>query len=61
MHEILKLATLFENKIASKNQFVYHIKPNNFKGKIIYPLSELETICPSLYKSEIKKYKGRED
>lgn len=56
---ILKLARKFENK--TKNQFVYHIKNSNFKGKYIYPLSELEKSYNDIYKKEIKKYKGREN
>lgn len=45
--------------MTAKN-FVYHIKSSNFKGDYIYPLSQLEEVNPSVYKKEIKKYKGRE-
>lgn len=58
INSILKLAKEFEEK--TKSQFVYHIKSPNFKGKYIYPLSELKNTYPDLYKKEIKKYKGRE-
>ena len=55
---ILRLAKNFEEK--TKNKYVYHIKSTKFKGKYIYPLSELENYHPNIYKKEIKKYKGRE-
>ena len=55
---IIKLAKEFENK--TKNQFVYHLKSPDFRGKYIYPLLKLEEVYPDLYKKELKKYKGRE-
>lgn len=61
--KILKLAQSFElEALGAKNkkQYVYHIRPSKFKGKYIYPLSELEDVYPEIYKNEIKKYKGRE-
>lgn len=58
---ILKLAKKFEEKTRSNTQYAYHIKNHNFKGKYIYPLSELEDNYPSIYKKEIKKYEGREN
>lgn len=58
---LIALAKYFENKTASKTtQYVYHLKPNSFKGNIIYPLSKIENEFPSIYKKEINKYKGRE-
>ena len=57
INAILRLADQFE-KIAS-NQYAYHIKNDNFKGKFIYPLSELEEVYPAIYKQEVKKYQGR--
>lgn len=64
IEEILQLAQVYELKALGakpKNQFIYHIKNPSFKGKYIYPLSELQTIYPDLYKKEMKKYKGREN
>ncbi len=54
---LVKIADKFEKK---SSHYVYHIKCNDFRGKYIYPLSELQDIYPDLYKKEIKKYKGRE-
>ncbi len=61
MTDIFKTAKYFEDKLASKNQYVYHIKTKDFEGKYIYPLSELKEIYPKIYKKEIKKYNGREE
>lgn len=55
---LIRLAKKIENK---SEKYVYHIKAPNFKGKYIYPLSELEATQPSIYKQEMKKYKGREN
>lgn len=55
---ILKLAKEFEHK--TRNQYVYHIKSSNFKGRYIYPLAQLKDEYPDIYKKELKKYKGRE-
>lgn len=60
IENLLKLAEKFQEKIKSKHQYVYHIKNSNFKGKYIYPLSDLKSIYPYIYKEEIKKYKNRE-
>ena len=56
--EILSLANCFE-KTAS-TQYAYHIRSDDFRGKTIYPLAELEEAYPKIYKTEIKKYRGRE-
>lgn len=61
MNEISKTAELFAYKIAKETQYVYHIKSKDFKGKYIYPLSELKDAHPDIYKKQIAKYKGRED
>lgn len=45
----------------SLDNYVYHIKSSSFKGNHIYSLSELKEEYPQIYKSEIKKYKDRED
>ena len=37
-------------------EFVYHIKPANFKGTSILPLSQLEEEYPAIYKREVAKY-----
>lgn len=49
-----------ELKIAESNQqFAYHLKNPHFKGKYIYPLSELKEVYPEIYRQEIKKYQDR--
>ncbi len=40
--------------------FVYHIKPNEMKGDLLFPLSMLEDKYPDIYDKEIQKYNGRE-
>lgn len=40
--------------------FVYHIKPNDMKGDLLFPLSSLEEKYPDVYDKEIQKYNGRE-
>jgi len=56
---ILKIAKKFDSKNSNKNQYIYHIKNKSFRGKYIYPLSELKEIYPDIYKKEIKKYETR--
>jgi hypothetical protein len=58
IENLVKIADKFENK---SSKYVYHIKNNDFRGKYIYSLSELQDIYPDLYKKEVKKYKGREN
>lgn len=57
---LYSLAQDYIEKLAKEIQYVYHIKSDNFKGKFIYPLSELKEIYPDIYKQELSKYKGRE-
>ena len=40
--------------------YLYHSKRKNFRGSILYPLSQLKDVYPDLYEDEIKKYEGRE-
>jgi len=40
-------------------EYIYHIKPEIFKGDSILPLSELKEEYPEIYKKEYKKYKDR--
>jgi hypothetical protein len=58
-NQLLTIAKKFEEKLKSDHQYVYHIKSHKFKGKYIYPLSELQDIYPDIYRQEIKKYKDR--
>ncbi len=37
-------------------EYIYHGVPNNFEGKILYPLFSLRENFPSLFDAEIKKY-----
>lgn len=63
MNSLIKIAELadkFAGSLSSK-QYVYHIKSPEFKGKYIYPISELNEIDPELYKQSLHKYKGREE
>lgn len=39
---------------------IYHRVPNNMEGDILYPLNELQTILPSAYEYQVRKYEGRE-
>ena len=57
--EIVKLAKEFKKQTSA--QYVYHLKRSDFRGKLILPLSKLETNYPDIYKKEIKKYRGREN
>lgn len=41
------------------NQYVYHRKPKDFKGNLLYPLNALKDIYPDAYKHQIAKYQGR--
>ena len=41
--------------------YVYHKKPKNMFGNILYPLNSLKHINQDLYKEESSKYKGREE
>jgi hypothetical protein len=40
--------------------FAYHLKPDDFQGSEILPLSLLEKMHPELAKTAIQKYNGRE-
>jgi len=61
MNNIIKIANYLENKYgALTDQYIYHVKSPDFKGRTIYSLSGLEDAMPDLYKKEYKKYKGRE-
>ena len=40
---------------------VYHLKPENMHGNVLFPLSELSKQYPDLGKEYIKNYKGREE
>ncbi len=40
--------------------YVYHRKPPNFQGNVLYPLNQLKDIFPVLYEKAASKYKGRE-
>lgn len=40
-------------------QYVYHLKSPQFKGKFIYSLSDLAEIDPKSYRKELSKYKDR--
>jgi len=60
--DILKLAKLADKFAAiTKYQYLYHIRSPDFKGKFLYPLSELAEIDKRLYNKSFNKYKGRED
>lgn len=41
--------------------FAYHIKPFDFQGNQILPLSFLQSLHPEIANTSIKKYTGRED
>ena len=41
--------------------FAYHIKPFDFQGNQILPLSFLQSLYPEIANTSIKKYTGRED
>lgn len=49
------------SKQLNKDKYFYHLKSEDFNGKIIYPLSSLKEKDNKIYKQSIKKYKGRED
>ena len=39
---------------------LYHLKPVDFVGETIYPLSSLKKFAPDLYQSQLSKYQGRD-
>lgn len=39
---------------------IYHIKPKGIFGDLLMPLNTIKTINKEVYKSAVKKYKGRE-
>ncbi|MBK9323737.1 MAG: hypothetical protein IPM97_12480 [Bdellovibrionaceae bacterium] len=41
-------------------KYIYHRKPNDLEGHIIFPLNQMEEKIPSVYAKEVQKYKGRE-
>jgi hypothetical protein len=49
------------SKELNKDKYFYHLKSEDFSGKIIYPLSTLKEKDNKVYKQSIKKYKGREN
>jgi hypothetical protein len=40
--------------------FLYHVKPAEMRGRVLYPLNRLRTRQPDLYERELAKYVGRE-
>ena len=40
--------------------YLYHMVPEDMKGKILMPLNEIRNKYPKIYEEEIRKYKGRE-
>jgi len=40
--------------------FVYHMRPVNFTGTVLYPLNRLKSALPGLYEGAKAKYQGRE-
>lgn len=59
LDQIVNLAFHLEKKASSNQQFAYHLKNPHFKGKYIYPLSELKEVYSEIYRQEIKKYQDR--
>ncbi len=41
-------------------QFVYHMKPNQMVGTVLFPLNQLKIKIPKAYGTQITKYIGRE-
>jgi hypothetical protein len=41
-------------------QHVFHRKPPDFRGTVIYPLTRLEAVHPDLFEAAVAKYRGRE-
>lgn len=41
--------------------YLYHRVPYNLEGSILYPLNELKTKMPDIYKEHIQKYEGRRE
>ena len=41
-------------------RFLYHARPRDLRGGVLYPLSALRTRFPDLYEFERAKYAGRE-
>lgn len=39
--------------------YIYHMVPENMKGKILYPLNVLKKKYPGIYKKEVDKYRNR--
>lgn len=42
-------------------EFVYHLKPTNLSGNILYPLNVLKEISPDAYANHVQKYSYRKD
>lgn len=42
------------------SNFLYHMVPNNMHGESLIPLNQLRGSYPKVYKSEVRKYRGRE-
>ncbi|OGH69242.1 MAG: hypothetical protein A2754_04190 [Candidatus Magasanikbacteria bacterium RIFCSPHIGHO2_01_FULL_47_8] len=40
--------------------YLYHSKPKDLKGNILYPLNFLKEKHPDIYENQVKKYTGRE-
>lgn len=47
-------------KSGMPETFVYHRKPPNLIGTILYPLNQLKPKLPEVYENAVKKYQGRE-
>lgn len=45
---------------ASTMRFLYHARPRDMRGEVLYPLSVLRTTFSDLYEIERAKYGGRE-
>ncbi len=46
--------------MATREQFVYHQLAPDFRGTVLYPLSDLATVHPDIHAREAPKYAGRE-
>lgn len=42
------------------NQHLYHFKPKEMVGPILYPLNALKSTFPDVFSEEVRKYKGRD-
>ena len=40
---------------------VYHMKPREMVGTMLYPLNQMHEIQPDIYEQHVKKYVGREE